>query len=187
MGKLNEATIVNNINSEYVLLIDSNGLPVRISKNNLAEAIRSVMSEANIDRKGLLEAGKRGSLSLGETSIKTIVLKLASKSHATILMATGHYNGPSLIGITMGMTGGANSGLPFRLNIKTLCGIPYIANAKAFSHDNKNHIQIQLSTPVSWSSISIFCMTNAVEIISVDGSCEYNESTDTSLVNGIVE
>ena len=49
MGKLNEATIVNSINSEYVLLTDNNGLPVRISKNNLAEAIRSVMSEATFD------------------------------------------------------------------------------------------------------------------------------------------
>ena len=51
--KLNEATKVNSINSEYVLLTDSNGLPVRISKNNLAEAVRSVMSEATENNKGL--------------------------------------------------------------------------------------------------------------------------------------
>jgi len=53
MGKLNDSTIVNSINNEYVLLIDSNGLPVRISKNNLAEAIRSVMNEATENNKGL--------------------------------------------------------------------------------------------------------------------------------------
>ena len=32
MGKLNEAAKVSTIGSEYVLLTDSNGLPVRISK-----------------------------------------------------------------------------------------------------------------------------------------------------------
>lgn len=61
MGKLNEAAQVSTIGSEYVLLTDSNGLPVRISKNNLAEAIRSVMNEADIDNKGLMPAGLIGS------------------------------------------------------------------------------------------------------------------------------
>ena len=36
-----------------MLLTDSNGLPVRINKNNFAEAIRSVMSEATENNKGL--------------------------------------------------------------------------------------------------------------------------------------
>ena len=53
--KLNEAAQVSTIGSEYVLLTDSNGLPVRISKSNLAEVVRSVMSEANIINKGLNE------------------------------------------------------------------------------------------------------------------------------------
>lgn len=58
MGKLNEATIVNSINSEYVLLTDNNGLPVRISKNNLAEAVRNVMSEATTEKNGLKPASE---------------------------------------------------------------------------------------------------------------------------------
>ena len=48
------STIVN----EYVLLIDSNGLPVRISKNNLAEVIRSVMNEATTEKNGLKPASE---------------------------------------------------------------------------------------------------------------------------------
>ena len=58
MGKLSEAAIVNSINSEYVLLTDSNGLPVRISKNNLAEAVRNVMSEATTEKNGLKPANE---------------------------------------------------------------------------------------------------------------------------------
>lgn len=187
MGKLNETTIVNSINSEYVLLTDSNGLPVRINKSNFAEAVRNTMGEVSIDKKGLLGSGKYGLLYIGDTSIQNIVLRLGSKSHATILMATGTYLSPALIGITLGMTGGANSGLPSLLKTKTLCGTPCIASAKAFYRNSKNHIQIRLSTPASWNSISIFCMSNSVEIISVDSSSEYNSSTDTNLVNGDVE
>lgn len=56
MGKLNETTQVNTIGSEFVLLTDSNGLPVRISKNNLAEVIRSVMNEATTEKNGLKPA-----------------------------------------------------------------------------------------------------------------------------------
>ena len=56
MGKLNEAAQVSTIGSEYVLLTDSNGLPVRISKNNLAEVIRSVMNEATTEKNGLKPA-----------------------------------------------------------------------------------------------------------------------------------
>ena len=59
MGKLNEAAQVSTIGSEYVLLTDSNGLPVRISKNNLAEVIRSVMNEATTEKNGLKPAGDR--------------------------------------------------------------------------------------------------------------------------------
>ena len=69
MGKLSEAAIVNSINSEYVLLTDSNGLPVRISKNNLAEVIRSVMNEANIVDKGLMPAGIVGSINKGASTL----------------------------------------------------------------------------------------------------------------------
>ena len=49
---------MNSINSEYVLLTDSNGLPVRISKNNLAEAVRNVMSEATTEKNGLKPANE---------------------------------------------------------------------------------------------------------------------------------
>lgn len=56
MGKLSEAAQVSTIGSEYVLLTDSNGLPVRISKNNLAEVIRSVMNEATTEKNGLKPA-----------------------------------------------------------------------------------------------------------------------------------
>ena len=58
MGKLNEAAQVSTIGSEYVLLTDSNGLPVRISKNNLAEVIRSVMNEATTEKNGLKPASE---------------------------------------------------------------------------------------------------------------------------------
>ena len=58
MGKLNETTQVNTIGSEFVLLTDSNGLPVRISKNNLAEAVRNVMSEATTEKNGLKPANE---------------------------------------------------------------------------------------------------------------------------------
>lgn len=51
--KLNESTQVSSINSEYIALIDSNGNPVRISRADLAEVIRLVMSEATKERKGL--------------------------------------------------------------------------------------------------------------------------------------
>lgn len=58
MGKLNEAAQVSTIVNEYVLLTDSNGLPVRISKNNLAEVIRSVMNEATTEKNGLKPASE---------------------------------------------------------------------------------------------------------------------------------
>ena len=58
MGKLNEAAQVRTIGREYVLLTDSNGLPVRISKNNLAEVIRSVMNEATTEKNGLKPASE---------------------------------------------------------------------------------------------------------------------------------
>lgn len=51
--KLNESMQVGSINSEYIALIDSNGNPVRISRADLAEVIRLVMSEATKERKGL--------------------------------------------------------------------------------------------------------------------------------------
>lgn len=52
--KLNEATQVSSINSEYIALIDPNGNPVRISRADFAEAIRLVMSEATKLQKGLV-------------------------------------------------------------------------------------------------------------------------------------
>lgn len=84
MGKLNEATIVNSINSEYVLLTDNNGLPVRISKNNLAEAIRSVMSEATFDKNGLKPASEVRM----DRRIQTVVPRVVYESSFTTTIST---------------------------------------------------------------------------------------------------
>lgn len=54
--KLNEATQVNTINNEYVTLMDANGTPLKINKANIADTIRTVMSEATLSQKGLTPA-----------------------------------------------------------------------------------------------------------------------------------
>ena len=69
--KLNEAPQVNTINNEYVLLTDSNGLPIRIKVTDLAEAIRNVMSTVTSDKNGLvssLQLAENGSFSTGMES-----------------------------------------------------------------------------------------------------------------------
>lgn len=54
--KLNEAPQVNNINDEYITLINSEGHPLRISKADLTEIIRDNMLVATQTQKGLLNA-----------------------------------------------------------------------------------------------------------------------------------
>lgn len=107
MGKLNEATIVNSINSEYVLLTDSNGLPVRISKNNLAEAVRSVMNEANITQKGLMPAGMIGSKNI-QSSVLICETTSAAVTGSLLLAVSATTSGiPNLYFISMGRGSGS--------------------------------------------------------------------------------
>ena len=110
MGKLNETTQVNTIGSEFVLLTDSNGLPVRISKNNLAEVIRSVMNEANIVDKGLMPAGIVGSINKGAST-------LLCETQSITVTATGI---PNLYFISMARAA-SNTGNPI-IKVKVLAG-----------------------------------------------------------------
>lgn len=120
MGKLNEAAQVSTIGSEYVLLTDSNGLPVRISKNNLAEAVRSVMSEANIINKGLMPAGL-----IGSKNVMASVLLCETRSTAVtasmFLSISATTTGlPNLYFITMARASD-NTGDPI-IKVKVLAG-----------------------------------------------------------------
>lgn len=120
MGKLNDSTIVNSINSEYVLLTDSNGMPVRISKSNFAEAIRSVMSEANTTNKGLMPAGI-----LGTKNVQSSVLLFESNNFAitgSILLSISRITGgmPNLYFIRIVREGGSTDNPTLR--VKVLAG-----------------------------------------------------------------
>lgn len=159
---------------------------IDIKDASIAEEIRKQMAVANISQKGLLEAGKAIVFNPGDILFNKIVIKFLSKSHAELITSVGSYDIPSLVGISMGMKGGALAGLPSSLSVKILCGIPCISAAKAFHRNGKNYIQIELNNSVSWSSIGAFCLYNVIDTISVDGSLEYNSLTDTNLVNGTV-
>lgn len=120
MGKLSEAAIVNSINSEYVLLTDSNGLPVRISKNNLAEAVRSVMSEANIINKGLMPAGLIGSKNVMESVLLCETTALAITGSILLSVSATTSGIPNLYFISMGRAG-SSTGNP-TVRVKVLSG-----------------------------------------------------------------
>lgn len=120
MGKLSEAAIVNSINSEYVLLADSNGLPVRISKNNLAEAVRSVMNEANITNKGLMPAGLIGSKNT-QASVLLCETTNTAVTGSILLSISATTSGiPNLYFISMGR-GSGSTGNP-TVRVKVLSG-----------------------------------------------------------------
>ena len=111
---------MSTIGSEYVLLTDSNGLPVRISKNNLAEAVRSVMSEANIINKGLMPAGL-----IGSKNVMASVLLCETRSTAVtasmFLSISATTTGlPNLYFITMARASD-NTGDPI-IKVKVLAG-----------------------------------------------------------------
>jgi len=107
MGKLNEAAQVSTIGSEYVLLTDSNGLPVRISKSNLAEVVRSVMSEANIINKGLMPAGLIGSKNT-QTSVLLCETTNTAVTGSILLSISATTSGiPNLYFISMGRGSGS--------------------------------------------------------------------------------
>lgn len=120
MGKLSEAAIVNSINSEYVLLTDSNGLPVRISKNNLAEAVRSVMSEANIINKGLMPAGLIGSKNVMKSVLLCETTDLAITGSILLSVSATTSGIPNLYFISMGRAG-SSTGNP-TVRVKVLSG-----------------------------------------------------------------
>lgn len=69
MGKINETTTVANLaNSDYISVVLADGTLCKIKKANLAEAIRSVMSEATSNKNGLLNMSQisdSGSFSTG--------------------------------------------------------------------------------------------------------------------------
>lgn len=52
--KLNEVTQTTTINNEFITLIDMNGNPLKISKSDLAEVIRTNMPNATSQKKGLM-------------------------------------------------------------------------------------------------------------------------------------
>ena len=95
MGKLNEAAQVSTIGSEYVLLTDSNGLPVRISKNNLAEVIRSVMNEATTEKNGLKPASDVRKEKMIATQTSRIVYECNSTTamSSSLLISLAAYGG----------------------------------------------------------------------------------------------
>lgn len=120
MGKLSEAAIVNSINSEYVLLTDSNGLPVRISKNNLAEVIRGVMNEANITDKGLMPSGMIGSINKGASTLLCETQSITVTASMLLSISTTTTGLPNLYFITMARVSG-NTGDPI-IKVKVLAG-----------------------------------------------------------------
>lgn len=117
MGKLSEAAIVNSINSEYVLLTDSNGLPLRISKNNLAEAVRSVMSEANIINKGLMPAGLIGSKNVMASVLLCETTALAITGSILLSVSATTSGIPNLYFISMGRAGGSTGNPTVRVKV----------------------------------------------------------------------
>lgn len=117
MGKLNDSTIVNSINNEYVLLIDSNGLPVRISKNNLAEAVRSVMSEANIINKGLMPAGLIGSKNVMASVLLCETTDLAITGSILLSVSATTSGIPNLYFISMGRARGSTGNPTVRVKV----------------------------------------------------------------------
>lgn len=117
MGKLNDSTIVNSINSEYVLLTDSNGLPLRISKNNLAEAVRSVMSEANIINKGLMPAGLIGSKNVMASVLLCETTSLAITGSILLSVSATTSGIPNLYFISMGRAGGSTGNPTVRVKV----------------------------------------------------------------------
>lgn len=120
MGKLSEAAIVNSINSEYVLLTDSNGLPVRISKNNLAEVIRGVMNEANITDKGLMPSGMIGSMNKGASTLLCETRSITVTASMLLSISATTTGLPNLYFITMARASG-NTGDPI-IKVKVLAG-----------------------------------------------------------------
>ena len=159
---------------------------IDIKDASIAEEVRKQMSVVNIGKKGLLDSGMYGTVSIGDYYFQSIVIELVSKAHAELIASVGSFATPSLIGIAMGMSGGSLSGLPSSLSVKNLCGAPCVSTAKAFHRNGKNYIQIKLTSRISWSSVAAFCLYNKIDAISVDGSLEYNSLTDTNLINGTV-
>ncbi|MEL5895057.1 hypothetical protein AAE250_16380 [Bacteroides sp. GD17] len=159
---------------------------IQVSDSSVINSISEKFPNADIGIKGGLAAGRYGSIGFGDISLKAFVIELASKSLAELVISTGSYTNPVIVGIAMGMSGGASSGLPYSLYIKTLCGVPCISSGQAFHRYGKNYIQIALTNSISWSRISFFSLHNIVNSISIDGSMEYNAATDTNLVNGSV-
>lgn len=97
MGKLNEAAQVNTIGSEYVLLADSNGLPVRISKNNLAEVIRSVMNEATTEKNGLKPASDARKERAMATQVSRVIYEwntTTAMNTSLLISISAHGGGP---------------------------------------------------------------------------------------------
>lgn len=98
MGKLNEATQVSSINNEYIVLMDANGNPFGINKSNLAEAIRSVMSEATVNQKGLKSAIDMRLEKRMETTVPRIIYEssVITSISTSLLISLAIYGGGSL-------------------------------------------------------------------------------------------
>lgn len=96
--KLNEAPQVNNINDEYITLINSEGHPLRISKTDLTEIIRDNMPVATQAQKGLLAAGsdrfvKAKGLAIIEKSACIKLYSAVGQTAVVALVTTGRIEG----------------------------------------------------------------------------------------------
>lgn len=78
--KLNEAAQINSINDEYIVLIDTTGNPLRINKSNLAEAVRTAMSEATTDKNGLKSAKEVRMEKYMATTVSRVVYEWKTKT-----------------------------------------------------------------------------------------------------------
>ena len=78
--KLNEAAQINSINDEYIVLIDTTGNPLRINKSNLAEAVRTAMSEATTDKNGLKSAKEVRMEKFMATTVSRVVYEWKTKT-----------------------------------------------------------------------------------------------------------
>lgn len=96
--KLNEAPQVNNINDEYITLLDANGSPLKINKADLAKVIRDNMSVATQTQKGLLNADsdrfvKAKGLNITEKSACIKLYSAVGQTAVVAFVTTGRIQG----------------------------------------------------------------------------------------------
>lgn len=148
MGKLNEAAQVSTIGSEYVLLTDSNGLPVRISKNNLAEVIRSVMNEATTEKNGLKPASDVRKEKMIATQTSRVVYECnntTAMSTALLISLAAYGGGPmTLFYMTINRSADVLKAPSIILNRIGGANAPATLRFKIWSNENTGNFKIIL-------------------------------------------